>query len=116
MLSLLLLVSLVTPLKKGDIAPFDAVAFDTLSSQKLLYYLDSLNYISRKLTFYDIQIAYYDSSIIQYKKLVNKKDSIIQYYNDMNKTNLDKIKSIEKEKKIERLVFIVLLTLVLLKK
>ena len=52
----------------------------------------------------------------EYKKLVNKKDSIIQYYNDIYKTNLDRIKSIEKEKKIERLVFIVLLTLALLKK
>jgi hypothetical protein len=104
----------VYPLQQGEPAPCPVVAFDTLSAKKLLYYLDSLDFITKKYLLLeqrsnicDTLINKFQQKEVLYKELIQKKDEEIKLLKE-------KIKVSNKKKWFERLGFLGVLTFILL--
>lgn len=83
----------VYPLHKGEQAPVPCVAFDTLSAKKLLYYLDSLDYLTIKYKeieklnkLLEETIKKYDEKIV----LMEKAKRILEIENSIYKDELRK--------------------------
>jgi len=104
----------VYPLQKGEVAPEPVVAFDTLSAKKLLYMLDSLEFVSQKLNKAEKLIQITDSLLQKYREKVEILEKTNKNMEEQNKILNKEIKLLKKEKWIERFIFGGILGLIML--
>jgi len=111
---LFILLQAVYPLNKGEEAPCPVIAFDTLSAKKLLYMLDSLDFLSKKIILFEEAQKVCDSLV----NVFNQKESLYKTYIQKKDKEIEllKIQLKAKSKKVwfERFVFISAILLILL--
>jgi len=110
---LFILVCNVYPLLKGQPAPVNVVAFDTIAAQRLLIKLDSLEYVKGQLKLYIKRSEVADSLIKAYERNIMLKDSLLVSINDKNKLYEDEIKRLKRNRWFERIGYVLLLGIVI---
>lgn len=107
MMSLLIyLFCVVYPLKQGEIVKEPLVAFDTLSAKKLLYYLDSLEYVTEKYKKLERVLSVSDSLIKSYQATIETLKKINENLEKQLELMSKELKNLQRRLWLERFIWI----------
>lgn len=117
MKSLLLFIGLVIPVAKGEKSPVEGVLFDVQSSQKLLYYLDSLDYLTEKVKKMDETIKVCDSLLESYKQVEDLLKKEVGNLEQQNRFLKEELKASKRKFWLERFIWVggIILIIILMK-
>lgn len=96
----------VYPLQEGEPAPEPVVAFDTTGAKRLLYMLDSLSFVTGKLSETEKLVKKQDTLIQSYKEKIDILVELEKTLKEENKVLKEKLKLESRRKWFERFIWI----------